>query len=370
MIALAAAMGIGRFVYTPILPFMLDDLGFNQSTMGLIASSNFAGYLFGAILASKSEIPGNVKSWLIASLVASSITTAAMALLSSATGIILLRFLAGMSSAFVMVFASTAVLNQLSVIGRSDLSAYHFAGVGLGITLSAVVVWLQSQMGPQWRLMWFFSGLLSILAVFVVAKLIGPSGHSKSQVNHKHYRRDPALIKLILAYGLFGFGYVITATYIVSIVRDNYQSLNLEFLIWVCVGLSAMVSVGIWSWVGNKIGILRAFSLACGIEAIGVLASVADLGLAGLILAAIILGGTFMGITALGLIGARELSLSNPRQILAWMTASFGLGQIIGPTFAGMLYDLTGNFNISSITAAVALLIAALLIVKQKNIKE
>ncbi len=365
MVALAVAMGIGRFVYTPILPFMADDLGFNQSTMGLIASANFAGYLIGAILASKQNIPGDAKTWLLVSLIASAISTAVTGWFSSATGLILLRFLAGVSSAFVMVFASTTVLSTLQSQGQSNLSAYHFAGVGLGITLSAMIVWLQSQAGADWRMMWFFSGLLSILAVFIVAQLTKVSSHSSSGSNNQPYQVDSTLIRLILAYGLFGFGYVITATYIVSIVRDSYQSINLESLIWICVGLSAIFSVGLWSKFADKIGILRAFCYACLVEAIGVIASIAGLGLFGLVLAALILGGTFMGITALGLIGARKLSPRNPRRVLALMTASFGLGQIVGPTFAGMLYDYTGSFIVPSLIAATALVVAALLVLKR-----
>ena len=95
-------------------------------------------------------------------------------------------------------------------------------------------------------------------------------------------------------------------------------------------------------------------------EAIGVAASVVQT-TASVLLGAALLGGTFMGLTALGLIGARQLSAGDPRSTLAIMTAAFGLGQIIAPTFAGLVHDTTGTFVLPSLIAVAALVVGALL---------
>jgi Uncharacterised MFS-type transporter YbfB len=75
------------------------------------------------------------------------------------------------------------------------------------------------------------------------------------------------------------------------------------------------------------------------------------------------LGGTFMGLTALGLIAAREAGDGDPRGRIALMTASFGLGQIVGPAFAGFAYDATGSLALPSLLATGGLGVAALMVI-------
>ncbi|MSP01327.1 MAG: YbfB/YjiJ family MFS transporter [Acetobacteraceae bacterium] len=59
LIAMAVGIGAGRFVYTPIRPPMLADLGLSKAVSGLIASANFAGYFARALVASKGRQPGS-----------------------------------------------------------------------------------------------------------------------------------------------------------------------------------------------------------------------------------------------------------------------------------------------------------------------
>ena len=364
-IALAVAQGIGRFVYTPILPFMVAGIGLTKPEAGLIASANFLGYLLGALVAASPRLPGGKRGGFIAGLAGSGLTTAAMGLVSSVPAFLALRFLGGIASAFVLVFASALVLERLAAMGRPRLSSLHFAGVGSGIALSALLIAGLEAAGFGWRVQWLASGGFTLIALLLTLPLIPPAPEPRPVAPHKAAASggsDGRMRRLVLAYGLFGFGYVITATFISTIARSLPSLHGLDFLVWLAVGLAAAPSVALWVAIGHRLGNEAAYALANLIEAVGVALSVLGTSLAGLVLAALLLGGTMMGITALGLIEVRALSRGDPRRSLALMTAAFGLGQMIGPSFAGYAYAFTGSFRGPSFAAAAALAIAAALV--------
>jgi predicted MFS family arabinose efflux permease len=132
-------------------------------------------------------------------------------------------------------------------------------------------------------------------------------------------------------------------------------------------GLAAAPSVAVWNWIAARCTIPGAFALAALVEAVGVVASVAWPTAEGVFAASICVGGTFMGLTALGLMRGRELAGDNARQVLGWMTSAFGLGQILGPGFAGFVFDHTGSFVMPSIAAATALAISAASVLIYRN---
>jgi predicted MFS family arabinose efflux permease len=363
LVALAAAIGIGRFVYTPILPLMADDLGWTKGTAGLLASANYLGYLLGALLVTTSALRGSRRTWLLLALAASAVTTASMGVVTSNAAFLALRLVGGVASAFVLVLASALVLDRLAAVGRSELSAIHFAGVGTGIVVSAAIVSMATALGHGWRSLWLSSGVASMLAVAIVARLMPDPPDEAARPAEGGRGLARRLSALVVAYGLFGFGYIITATFLVAIVRGSREAQLLEQLVWPVVGLTAVASVPVWTRIARRVGIGRAFAAASALEAVGVAASALWVTPPGVLLAAALLGGTFMGLTALGLIAARRLAVGDPRRALALMTAAFGLGQIVGPVFAGMLFDATGTFVLASLVAAIALLIAAGLVI-------
>jgi predicted MFS family arabinose efflux permease len=360
LIAMAVAIGIGRFVFTPILPPMLAELGLSKSAAGLIASANFAGYLAGALLATRAGLPGSRRAWLLGALVVSAATTAAMGLTGSLSVFVGLRFAGGVASALALILASALVLDWLAETRRPGLAALHFAGVGVGIAGSGALVAALLAWGAGWAMMWQASGAVSLLGALAVALLVPGRQDLPSVIRPvQAVVRNPALRRMTLAYGLFGFGYVITATFLVAIVRATPAIRGLEPVIWVVVGLAAAPSVMVWNRLARRIGIPAAFALAAVAEAVGVLASVVWPSMAGICVAAVLVGGTFMGLTALGLMRGRELAHGDPRLAMAAMTGAFGVGQIVGPALAGLVSDALGGFAIPSVAAAGALGLAA-----------
>jgi len=364
LIAMAAAIGVGRFVYTPILPPMIEALHLSKSEAGLIASANFLGYLVGALIAAMPSLAGSRRSRLLAALATSAFTTAAMGLTTTLTAFVVLRFIAGIASAFGLILSTSIVLERLATAGRGGLSALHFAGVGVGIAVSAALVAELLRLGLTWRMLWLASGGLTVAALVAAAWLLPDASAAVSvRSGSAGSAADAGLSRLIVAYGLFGFGYVITATFLVAIVRGTPAIQTLEPVTWIIFGAAAVPSVALWTFFAGRFGIAATFAVASVVEAAGVLASVAWQSTPGVFLAAVLVGGTFMGLTALGLSGARDRAEGDPHRVLALMTVGFGAGQIVGPLFAGIVVDLTGSFVAPSIAAALALLVAAILVV-------
>jgi predicted MFS family arabinose efflux permease len=361
--AMAAALGIGRFVYTPILPAMISALGWSKSDAGLVASANLLGYFIGALLAGGPLVAARPRLWLLIALAVSAVSTAAMAAPSDIGSFVTLRFVGGVASAFVIVCAATLVLERLSFSGRPSLSAVHFAGVGFGIMISAIAVSAMLASGVGWRGLWIGSGSIAMLAAIAAAALI-PAGRVTAAWPSKAPGSGRSRAgAMVVAYGLFGFGYIITATFLVTIVRLTDEVRALEPWVWILFGLAAIPSVAFWTRLGERIGIMNAFAAACVIEAIGVAASVEWVTISGVGLSALLLGGTFMGLTALGFMAARVLSGGNSHRAFGRMTASFSIGQMLGPTLAGFLSEQFGSFRVASLIAALALAAAAALAV-------
>ncbi|RWK56731.1 YbfB/YjiJ family MFS transporter [Mesorhizobium sp.] len=363
MIALAVAMGIGRFVYTPILPGMMEELGLSPADAGWIASANYLGYLVGALAAVGGWAHDRERRLMLAGLAATAVLTGLMGLADTMAAFLIIRFFAGVASAFVLVFMSSIVFGHLAAAGRNDLQALHFGGVGLGIAASSALMAILVTQHAGWSAGWFWSAAISACAIAVVALLLGSTATANGADGREPaLPKDRSLVKVIVAYGLFGFGYIVTATFLVAIVRQGGGGRVFEAVVWMVTGLAGIPSVWLWQKIAAKIGLYRAYAWGCLVEVVGVSASVTMGGHIGPLLGGFLLGGTFIAITALGLQSGRQLAPQAPRRILASMTASFGLGQIIGPIVAGLLAEASGDFFLASIVAAAVLLVSGAVI--------
>jgi predicted MFS family arabinose efflux permease len=361
---LALVMGIGRFAYTPILPPMLEGGGLSLSGAGLVASANFLGYLAGALLAMQAVFAARRVHWLRIAMLLSIATTGAMAFDVGAAGWAALRFAGGIASAFALVYVSGMVFDMANRSAQPMLGSILYAGVGAGIALSALVVHLGRLAGLNASALWLaVGGLAALLALAPWQRLVLPALSKPlaavSDASRAGARQ--ALRRLTLAYGCLGFGYVITATFIVVMVRRLPDAATWEFWTWMTVGLAGVPSNWLWAKVAARAGAYRAIVAAFILEAIGVALAALGTGPLAILTGAALLGGTFMAITALGLAAGRQLAPARPDQTIAMMTAAFGLGQIIGPAVGGWLAERSGNFTSASWLAVTVLLVGAAL---------
>ena len=361
MVALSIAMGLGRFVYTPILPSMMEELGLSASDAGLVASINFAGYLAGAILASFIGGQGRERFVGMSALFANAVLLAAMALTENIQAFLVIRFLAGMASAFVLIFLITLVMRHLVAAGRGDLQDVYFGGVGIGMASSSLLVGWLATVHAGWQTAWIWASIAAFAGAALVFALVDEPRRARGVAAESALPMTPDMLRIIFAYGFAGFGYVVTATFLIAIVRQGDAGTSAETLVWTVTGITAVVSVWFWNRVARRWGKANAFAGACVIQAVGVAASVAAGGVAGPLIGGALLGLTFMATTALGFQIAHELAIDAQRRAVALLTVAFGIGQILGPMIAGFVADKTGTFTAPSMLAAAVLVVAAII---------
>lgn len=366
-IAMAAAMGFGRFFYTPVLPGMIAGIPISSADAGYIAAGNFAGYLAGAILAGQGWAAGRERVIALSALAATAILMAAMALTTSVPAFVAIRFLAGLASALAMILTSSIVLPYAKQGGSRGyvVNFLHFGGVGLGIALSsALAVIVNMAAGDAahgWRINWLAGAAITLAAVLLVQWMLPrPHGATERKVEPPLRWKLP-LVLLTTSYGLFGFGYVITATFLVTIARQGDAGPAIEFLAWFVTGCAAAVSLLAWHPLAIRIGLARSYTVAMGVLAIGVVCSVLLPPTAGALFGGLLLGATFMVITAYGLQLGGALAAESPRRALASMTAAFGVGQIVGPLVAGWAAEKSGSFALPTLIATAVLIVCVTL---------
>jgi MFS family permease len=357
--ALFTAMGMGRFVYTPAVTFMLESNVLNTADAGLIASSNFAGYLIGAMFYSFYR-PKRFTFEI--ALILSVLTTALFPVYSNILWWILIRFLSGFYSAAVFISATERVYAALHANNKQSYGGLLFSGIGAGIVFSSwIAPFTAVKIG--WEGVWYYSGVACIIITLIA---IFSAGGTKSDERHKSEIDNTGFISfpmifLSCAYMLEGAGYIIAGTFLVDIIKDTSGIANAGFIGWALAGGTAVFSNIMWSWAGHKFGLFKVFTVLLILQAIGMLLPVFSDSVNAAYGFAVIFGGTFLGAVALAFACGRHiLPKGNTAPIL---TVFYSIGQIISPWIGGMIAYKSGSFIPALIFSAVLIVGSAVLIV-------
>lgn len=369
--ALILTVGLARFAYTPLLPIMRDQAGLSHLAGGWLATINYAGYMSGALLAASIGDLGRKFMLYRLGLVLAVLSTAAMGFTDKLPLWAGLRFVAGFSSTAGLLLASGLVLNWLMRRGHRAELGLHFMGVGLGIAVSGIAVAAMVD-SLSWDKQWIGLGVLGMV-FFLPAWcwLPAPVAVEASAAKSAPAPTAPArrwMWLLIGAYFCAGFGFAISATFIVAILVKLPLLAGKGSWIWVMVGIAAAPSCFMWDRIASSIGQIRALMLAFGLQTVSIVLPVITDGAALNVLGAILFGATFVGIVSLTLTLVGRHFPANPAKAMARMTLSYGVAQIGAPAMAGYIASATGSYRGALIVTAVVM--AAGMVLLQALINE
>ncbi len=358
LLALAIAMGIGRFAFTPILPMMEADAGLSLVAAGWLASANYLGYLIGALCAARLSFAQAVRGGLL--LIA--VVTFAMGLTHAFALQLLLRLLAGIASAWVLVHVSAWALGRLLALRRAEANGVLFAGVGVGIAAAGLVCMGTMQVRWNSDRTWQLFGVLSLLATLVLWREFRGPGEAQPPgprtSTRLHWDRDKW--RLMACYGAFGFGYIIPATYLPAMAHRYITNPLVFGWAWPVFGIAAALSTWIAARWLRQVNDRRLWAICYALMLTGVALPAFWPTLTAILIAALLVGGTFMVVTMLGLREARRVADTEATAFIAVMTAAFAVGQIIGPLLVSVVAHRPHGFTIALLAAAAVLLLAAI----------
>ncbi|MBB3105699.1 MFS family permease [Psychrobacter luti] len=397
---MAVVMGFGRFLFTATLPDIMIQLSLSTVIAGWLASVNYSGYFIGALIAM--FVPQRL-TWqmLIAWTAVSIVTTMLLVVPNMSLNLwYLIRLLSGIASGLAMILSSSLVIQSFSEERRSVLSALHYAGIGVGISASAVLTWCLLTLGYHFDIIWLAAGIISLPLLWLLYA-IRPQNASSSKVcksptsqfkysqqqaaesNHSNQRisvqqtylnfkrslyeaaagHTKAIALLSASYVLAGFGYITSATFLPVMATQRLTTQSYAgLLIWLVVGIFAMLSNPIWGALARRIGETKTLMGLTLLQAFGMCLPIWSDGALGLYGNAVILGLTFVGMVSMTLNLIKNINPAYSNLLIGLATLAYAVGQFIGPLVTVALAGKHDNFNAGLLVAASGLLVGLLLV--------
>lgn len=364
ILLLVIAMGISRFAFTPILPYMREDVGFSFEVAGYLASSNYIGYFIGALAAG--FIYRQRKHILLLNVIINVGSVILMGIIDQYIIWLVLRLIAGITGGVIFVLTSSIVMDYLAKQFLSKWAGYLFSGVGIGIAMSGLFV-PAFEHRFAWQGAWIGLGVLSAVffaITFIFWRTLDVHDQPKVTKSADNQLTRGFMPWLVAAYGFEGLGYIITGTFLVDIIHNIPALQSYSSYSWVMVGLAAAPSAPVWTFLMEKFSAIRLLTVAYVLQIFGILLPVFSQTVSSVLLSSFLYGLTFIGIVTMTTAYARQQYPTQSGAVVSLLTTFYAIGQIIGPIIAGKLLVSYSSFKAALLFAgAIALLALIIMIV-------
>ena len=368
----SVGLGIGRFAYALVLPDMRDTLAWSYSAAGFMNTINAAGYLFGALVASRVIQRFGLGPSVRWSTLACVVALALSAISGNFTVLSFGRLLIGFAAAigFVGGGALAATIAQSRPERANFLLSLFYAGPGVGIMLSGMIApFVLQGFGPgSWWIVWW---AMTLLAVVMAVPLWFAPFHADAAgggIVRTKFSVMPVLIYLT-AYFLFGAGYIAYMTFMIAYVRDGGGGAGAQSAFWSLIGVSAFVTPWVWRRVLALDRGGLATTIILGVNALG--AALPIFGHSPLLLA---ISALVFGVAFFAVVGSTTAFVRLNYTPEAWptaiaaMTIAFGIGQTLGPIVVGAITDAVGSLSFALNVSAAMLALGAVLAAFQRKV--
>ncbi|MFM9858508.1 YbfB/YjiJ family MFS transporter [Pseudoxanthobacter sp. M-2] len=368
----AVALGIARFGYGLLVPAMQGDLGWSYSQAGLANAANALGYLVGALLSAAAIGRFGARRTAVIGLVVTVATTAATGLVSDFLALCVLRFLPGLSGAFVFV-AGGVMAARLAAErpgSRGLLIGLFYVGPGVGMAIAGLLLpGLVDDRPDLWRWGWVAAAVAAavLTPAFVLAarQVPAPARAAPGTVTRPGMARFVPALASYFVYALGMIGYL---TFVVADLVADGASAAVVTAFWVCLAVASFPGPWIWQRLLDRADDGRAMAVLCAMMATGVGLSIVG-GLIGVFASAL-----FTGVAMLSVVAATTSLVRKGVAPVGWpagiavFTVAFGVGQTIGPWLAGVVSDRFGGLDAGLTVSGALMALAAVVALLQKPV--
>ncbi len=385
-LCIMACLGFGRFALGMLLPSMATSLKLSYSQIGFISTANFIGYLLSVLFCGHIARQIGSSRLIVIALV---IIAASMALISRSinfSSVLALYFITGIGSGAANVPVMSLITAWFDRTIRGRAAGFVVIGSGFAIIISGKLIpFVNKLVGPDgWRSNWLvLAGVVAIIAGIAYSFLrnkpqdvgllpFGGDGSQtttiyQSEADRKSIYKNKTLYLLGAIYFLFGYTYVIYATFIVTtLVKERGFSETLAGNFWSWVGFLSLFSGPVFGTLSDRLGRKMGLMIVFSLQTLAYLLVAANLPPIFLYLSIGFYGIVAWSIPSIMVAAVSEyVGVDRALAAFGFITFIFGLGQITGPSIAGIMAERTGSFSGGFFMAAVftgaAIMITALL---------